>query len=74
MSICNLMFQVLEELKVLLEYYEKETGQKPKILGLALSSRKNLCINPTVNVLNVDELRTLVMFCFVLLDTGDRRT
>ncbi|KAK3741288.1 hypothetical protein QZH41_012587 [Actinostola sp. cb2023] len=40
--------KVLEELKVLIEYYEKETGQKPKILGLALSSRKNLCINPAV--------------------------
>ncbi|KXJ30028.1 TFIIH basal transcription factor complex helicase XPD subunit [Exaiptasia diaphana] len=40
--------KVLEELKVLVEYYEKETGQRPKILGLALSSRKNLCINPTV--------------------------
>ena len=43
--------QVLEELKVLLEYYEKETGQKPKLLGLGLSSRKNLCIHPEVYVL-----------------------
>ena len=42
--------QVLEELKVLLEYYEKETGQRPKILGLGLSSRKNLCIHPEVCV------------------------
>lgn len=40
--------KVLEELKVLLEYYEKETGQRPKILGLGLSSRKNLCIHPEV--------------------------
>ena len=40
------LLQVLEELKVLLEYYEKETGQKPKLLGLGLSSRKNLCIHP----------------------------
>ncbi|RMX45958.1 hypothetical protein pdam_00020986 [Pocillopora damicornis] len=38
--------KVLEELKVLLEYYEKETGRKPKLLGLGLSSRKNLCIHP----------------------------
>jgi len=43
--------QVLEELKVLLEYYEKETGQKPKLLGLGLSSRKNLCIHPEVSML-----------------------
>ena len=52
----NLSFfyvQVLEELKVLLEYYEKETGQKPKLLGLGLSSRKNLCIHPEVYVIHV---------------------
>jgi hypothetical protein len=42
----------MEELKVLIEYYEKETGQRPKILGLALSSRKNLCINPSVSELS----------------------
>ncbi|CAH3128453.1 unnamed protein product [Pocillopora meandrina] len=41
--------KVLEELKVLLEYYEKETGRKPKLLGLGLSSRKNLCIHPEVS-------------------------
>ncbi|XP_031562643.1 general transcription and DNA repair factor IIH helicase subunit XPD-like [Actinia tenebrosa] len=40
--------KVLEELKVLMEYYEKETGEQPNMLGLALSSRKNLCINPKV--------------------------
>ena len=40
--------QVMEELKVLLEYYEKESGEKPAILGVALSSRKNLCIHPEV--------------------------
>ena len=45
----NYLLQVLEELKVLLEYYEKETGQKPKLLGLGLSSRKNLCIHPEVS-------------------------
>lgn len=42
-------FQVIEELKHLLEYYKKETGKDPNILGLALSSRKNLCINPAVS-------------------------
>jgi len=39
---------VLEELKKLMEYYMKETGEPPKMLGLALSSRKNLCIHPEV--------------------------
>ena len=43
-----LYIKVLEELKVLLEYYEKESGEKPKILGVGLSSRKNLCIHPEV--------------------------
>ncbi|XP_066911999.1 general transcription and DNA repair factor IIH helicase subunit XPD-like [Clytia hemisphaerica] len=40
--------KVLEELKKLMEYYEKETGEPLKMLGLALSSRKNLCIKPEV--------------------------
>ena len=43
------MYKVLEELKVLLEYYEKESGEKPKIVGVGLSSRKNLCIHPEVS-------------------------
>ncbi|EDO46754.1 predicted protein [Nematostella vectensis] len=40
--------KVMEELKKLTEYYESETGEKPNILALALSSRKNLCIHPEV--------------------------
>ncbi|KAJ8044735.1 General transcription and DNA repair factor IIH helicase subunit XPD [Holothuria leucospilota] len=40
--------KVVEELKLLMEYYERESGEKPKVLGLALSSRKNLCIHPEV--------------------------
>ncbi|XP_041351578.1 general transcription and DNA repair factor IIH helicase subunit XPD-like isoform X1 [Gigantopelta aegis] len=40
--------KVVEELRYLVNYYEKETGEYPNILGLALSSRKNLCINPQV--------------------------
>ena len=52
MSIENLFwiifFKVLEELKKLMEYYEKETGEPIKMLGLALSSRKNLCIKSEV--------------------------
>ncbi|NXG52470.1 ERCC2 helicase, partial [Psilopogon haemacephalus] len=40
--------KVIEELRKLLEFYEKELGQKLPFLGLALSSRKNLCIHPEV--------------------------
>ena len=44
-----------------MDYYEQQLGKgKPKILGLALSSRKNLCINPEVRcffqINNVDLL------------------
>ncbi|XP_033127767.1 general transcription and DNA repair factor IIH helicase subunit XPD-like [Anneissia japonica] len=41
--------KVMEELKTLMNYYEQEIGEKPTILGLALSSRKNLCIHPRVS-------------------------
>lgn len=41
--------KVIEELKKLMDYYEKETENKPKIVGLVLSSRKNMCIHPEVN-------------------------
>ncbi|XP_077996565.1 general transcription and DNA repair factor IIH helicase subunit XPD-like [Glandiceps talaboti] len=41
--------KVLEELKNLMEYYKKETGEDPNILGLALTSRRNLCIHPEVS-------------------------
>lgn len=43
-----LSYQVLEELKVLVEYYEKETGESAKLLAVGVSSRKNLCIHPEV--------------------------
>ena len=43
------MEKVLDELKTLQAYQEKELGQKSaRILALGLSSRKNLCIHPTV--------------------------
>jgi DNA excision repair protein ERCC-2 len=45
------MEKVVEELRKLTEYYEKETGEEQNILGLALSSRKNLCIHPMVNAI-----------------------
>uniref|UniRef100_A0A8B9ITN8 Helicase ATP-binding domain-containing protein n=1 Tax=Amazona collaria TaxID=241587 RepID=A0A8B9ITN8_9PSIT len=41
--------KVVEELRKLLECYEKELGEKLPFLGLALSSRKNLCIHPEVS-------------------------
>ncbi|XP_078048970.1 general transcription and DNA repair factor IIH helicase subunit XPD [Augochlora pura] len=41
--------KVIEELKKLMDYYDKETEDKPKIVGLVLSSRKNLCIHPEVS-------------------------
>ncbi|KAL3872577.1 hypothetical protein ACJMK2_035793 [Sinanodonta woodiana] len=42
--------KVVEELKSLMVYYEKELKEKPNILGLALSSRKNLCIHSQVSL------------------------
>lgn len=41
--------QVIEELRKLLSFYEKQEGEKLQFLGLALSSRKNLCIHPEVS-------------------------
>ncbi|XP_076318651.1 general transcription and DNA repair factor IIH helicase subunit Xpd isoform X3 [Tachypleus tridentatus] len=41
--------KALEELKGLIAYYEKETGQKSSCVALCLSSRKNLCIHPQVS-------------------------
>nr|CAG4643731.1 EOG090X01B4 [Lepidurus arcticus] len=40
--------KVLEELRNLMTYYEKESGEPSKFVGVALSSRKNLCIHPEV--------------------------
>ncbi|GAU96467.1 hypothetical protein RvY_07906 [Ramazzottius varieornatus] len=42
------MHKVLEELRNLMNYYEKENKEPLKLMGLSLSSRKNLCINPEV--------------------------
>ncbi|XP_015171586.1 PREDICTED: TFIIH basal transcription factor complex helicase XPD subunit [Polistes dominula] len=41
--------KVIEELKKLIDYYEKELKSKPKIIGLVLSSRKNMCIHPEIS-------------------------
>ena len=40
--------KVLEELAKLNRFIEKQTGQKSKLVGLAISSRKNLCIHEEV--------------------------
>ncbi|XP_041467884.1 general transcription and DNA repair factor IIH helicase subunit XPD-like [Lytechinus variegatus] len=41
--------KAVEELRRLLDFIEEETGEKPNFVGLALSSRKNLCIHPEVS-------------------------
>ena len=43
--------QVVEEMRSLMDYYEKEDGELPDFLGVALSSRKNMCIHPDVSTL-----------------------
>ncbi|KAM8794024.1 general transcription and DNA repair factor IIH helicase subunit XPD isoform 1-T1 [Eudromia elegans] len=43
--------KVIEELRKLVDFYEKQLGEKVPFLGLALSSRKNLCIHPEVSLL-----------------------
>lgn len=40
--------KVVEELRKLMDYYCKQTGESNNFLALALSSRKNLCIHPEV--------------------------
>ena len=44
------MQKVMEEMKILIEYYTQEDGVAPNFLGLILSARKNLCIHPDVCV------------------------
>ncbi|XP_037072582.1 general transcription and DNA repair factor IIH helicase subunit XPD-like [Pollicipes pollicipes] len=41
--------KVLEELAKLNRFIEKQSGQKSKLVGLAISSRKNLCIHEEVS-------------------------
>ena len=50
MSMTACVCQVVEEMRNLMEYYEKETGEQPDFLGVALSSRKNMCIHPDVSI------------------------
>ncbi|XP_076463714.1 general transcription and DNA repair factor IIH helicase subunit XPD-like [Babylonia areolata] len=41
--------KVVEEMRQLMEYYEKETGEQSDFVGVALSSRKNMCVHPDVS-------------------------
>lgn len=41
--------KVVEEMRLLFKYIESETNEKMKMLGLVLTSRKNLCIHPEVS-------------------------
>lgn len=40
--------KALHELKALMEYREKELGHKENFRGLGLTSRKNMCLHPSV--------------------------
>jgi DNA excision repair protein ERCC-2 len=42
------MTKCMAELKILIDYRSKQVGEDCKILGLCLSSRKNMCIHPKV--------------------------
>ncbi|ESO12701.1 hypothetical protein HELRODRAFT_105484 [Helobdella robusta] len=41
--------KVMEELEHLFDYWQEVTGQPLGLLGISLSSRKNLCIHPAVS-------------------------
>ncbi|XP_012941013.1 general transcription and DNA repair factor IIH helicase subunit XPD [Aplysia californica] len=41
--------KVVEEMRGLIDYYIQETGEVPNFVGLALSSRKNMCVHPEVS-------------------------
>ncbi|XP_044730901.1 general transcription and DNA repair factor IIH helicase subunit XPD [Chrysoperla carnea] len=43
--------KVIEELRRIFDYIEKHNFEKPKLTGLVLSSRKNMCIHPDVTSL-----------------------
>ncbi|XP_018085549.1 general transcription and DNA repair factor IIH helicase subunit XPD isoform X1 [Xenopus laevis] len=43
--------KVVEELRKLIEYTQTQTGETLNFLALALSSRRNLCVNPEVSAL-----------------------
>lgn len=56
--------KVIEELKKLLDYYEKQDSIYPRLIGLVLSSRKNMCIHPEVILLKVILFGIFFYNCF----------
>ncbi len=61
--------KVMEEMKRLLSYIERERGVPNTMTGVVLSSRKNLCIHPQVcckysMTLFPFDLLLQVIFCF----------
>jgi len=60
-------FQVVEEMKIVVAYYEKETGQPANLLGIALSARRNLCIHPEAWKIVYFIFLFLVFFFFYIL-------
>ena len=63
--------KALAELKRLLAYRERQTGEKLKYLGLGLSSRRNLCINE--NVLAAKQGRAIDSRCHSLTTSWVRQ-
>jgi Rad3-related DNA helicase len=60
--------KVMEELKKLLLYYEKQDGEYPHLTGLVLSSRKNLCVHPEVGAFG-----RIRRFFFIVALAGEYR-
>ena len=58
-----------------MKYYEKELSEKFNIVGLALSSRKNMCVHPDVGTLScyhrshIHLPHVLSIFLLIQIDT-----
>ena len=72
------LIQVVEELRLLLDYIAKETGKSANITALSLSSRRNLCIHPEVGnlflALFLGNLFSLVIFFLAKFGKSDNMT
>ena len=59
------MLQVIEEMKRVMEYYRTENGlDTVSYLALALSARKNMCINDEVVIHRIHSFSTLCFHVF----------
>lgn len=70
--------KVMEELKKLLLYYEKKDGEYPNLVGVVLSSRKNMCVHPEVNILFKSKFHIYIyiirpLLTFTILPINRRR-